>query len=77
MKEQARKLAQYEFQIFMLSNQLPLLEAGYDMLLEKPICPTKEELLTLRELGVGYGQGFFFTKPVAPFPTDDAVRPQL
>ena len=26
---------------------LPLLEAGYDMLLEKPICPTREELLTL------------------------------
>lgn len=28
---------------------LPLLEAGYDMLLEKPICPTREELLTLLE----------------------------
>jgi predicted dehydrogenase len=27
---------------------LPLLEAGYDMLLEKPICPTKEELLQLQ-----------------------------
>lgn len=26
---------------------LPLLEAGYDVLLEKPICPTREELLTL------------------------------
>ena len=28
---------------------LPLLEAGYDMLLEKPICPTRDELLTLLE----------------------------
>jgi predicted dehydrogenase len=26
---------------------LPLLEAGYDVLLEKPICPTREELLAL------------------------------
>jgi predicted dehydrogenase len=26
---------------------LPLLEAGYDVLLEKPICPTREELLQL------------------------------
>jgi predicted dehydrogenase len=26
---------------------LPLLDAGYDVLLEKPICPTREELLTL------------------------------
>lgn len=26
---------------------LPLLEAGYDVLLEKPICPTQEELLQL------------------------------
>jgi len=26
---------------------LPLLEAGYDVLLEKPICPTKDELLAL------------------------------
>lgn len=26
---------------------LPLLEAGYDVLLEKPICPTREELLEL------------------------------
>jgi predicted dehydrogenase len=26
---------------------LPLLEAGYDILLEKPICPTQEELLGL------------------------------
>lgn len=28
---------------------LPLLEAGYDVLLEKPICPTREELLLLLE----------------------------
>ena len=28
---------------------LPLLDAGYDVLLEKPICPTKEELLQLLE----------------------------
>ena len=29
---------------------LPLLKAGYDVLLEKPICPTREELLTLVEV---------------------------
>lgn len=28
---------------------LPLLDAGYDVLLEKPICPTQEELLALRD----------------------------
>jgi predicted dehydrogenase len=41
---------------------LPLLEAGYDVLLEKPICPTKDELLTLlqttrrtgRQVAVGH-----------------------
>ncbi len=30
-----------------VATALPLLEAGYDVLLEKPICPTREELLTL------------------------------
>jgi len=41
---------------------LPLLEAGYDVLLEKPICPTREELLELlqtvrrtgRKLNIGH-----------------------
>lgn len=41
---------------------LPLLEAGYDVLLEKPICPTREELLELlrtvrrtgRKLAIGH-----------------------
>ncbi len=41
---------------------LPLLEAGYDMLLEKPICPNREELLELlatvrrtgRKLNIGH-----------------------
>lgn len=36
---------------------------------------TKAELETLLELGVGYGQGFLFTKPVLPFPDDAAVLP--
>jgi EAL domain-containing protein (putative c-di-GMP-specific phosphodiesterase class I) len=34
---------------------------------------TKEELRVLRELGVAYGQGFLFTKPVPPFPADSEV----
>ncbi len=41
---------------------LPLLQAGYDVLLEKPICPTREELLELlqtvrstgRKLAIGH-----------------------
>jgi EAL domain-containing protein (putative c-di-GMP-specific phosphodiesterase class I) len=37
---------------------------------------TPQELETLTELGVGYGQGFLFTEPVPPFPPDDAVRPR-
>jgi EAL domain-containing protein (putative c-di-GMP-specific phosphodiesterase class I)/GGDEF domain-containing protein len=37
---------------------------------------TPQELETIRELGVGYGQGFLFTEPVPPFPQDDAVRPR-
>lgn len=32
---------------------------------------TREELEKLRELGVRYGQGFLFTRPVEPFPDDD------
>jgi len=31
---------------------------------------TAEELRCLREIGVGYGQGFLFTVPVAPFPDE-------
>lgn len=31
---------------------------------------TREELAALRELGVRYGQGFLFTRPVEPFPED-------
>ena len=34
---------------------------------------TREELDVLKALGVGYGQGFLFSKPVAPFPDDSAV----
>ncbi len=33
---------------------------------------TRGELAKLRELGVRYGQGFLFTKPVPPFPADDS-----
>ena len=31
---------------------------------------TKNELATLREIGVEYGQGFLFTHPVPPFPNE-------
>ncbi len=34
---------------------------------------TREELDTLRELGVRYGQGFLFSLPVEPFPTDEGL----
>jgi EAL domain-containing protein (putative c-di-GMP-specific phosphodiesterase class I)/GGDEF domain-containing protein len=37
---------------------------------------TAEELRTLKELGVGYGQGFLFSQPVPPFPADKAVKPR-
>ncbi|MDO8963677.1 MAG: GGDEF domain-containing phosphodiesterase [Coriobacteriia bacterium] len=37
---------------------------------------TAEELAKLLELGVGYGQGFLFTRPVAPFPRDEDVTPR-
>ena len=33
-----------------------------------------EQLAVLKELGVEYGQGFFFSEPVEPFPDDAAVR---
>jgi EAL domain-containing protein (putative c-di-GMP-specific phosphodiesterase class I)/GGDEF domain-containing protein len=36
---------------------------------------TFEELSTLRGLGVGYGQGFLFSRPVQPFPADEEVTP--
>jgi EAL domain-containing protein (putative c-di-GMP-specific phosphodiesterase class I) len=36
---------------------------------------TKEELDTLIGIGVPYGQGFYFTKPVLPFPADADVTP--
>jgi EAL domain-containing protein (putative c-di-GMP-specific phosphodiesterase class I)/GGDEF domain-containing protein len=36
---------------------------------------TREELETLKEIGVTYGQGFYFTKPVLPFPADADVVP--
>ncbi|MRS12064.1 MAG: GGDEF domain-containing protein [Actinobacteria bacterium] len=35
---------------------------------------TMAELATLRELGVEFGQGFLFTKPVEPYPADEDVR---
>lgn len=35
---------------------------------------TAEQLAALEALGVIYGQGFYFTVPVAPFPTDEEVR---
>lgn len=38
---------------------------------------TREEFYTLRDLGVGYGQGFLFTKPVQPFPEDGEVTPEV
>ncbi len=34
---------------------------------------TREELDRLRELGVSYGQGFLFSLPVAPFPSDESL----
>ncbi|MDZ4655739.1 MAG: GGDEF domain-containing phosphodiesterase [Coriobacteriia bacterium] len=35
---------------------------------------TAEQLATLEALGVIYGQGFYFTVPVVPFPADEDVR---
>jgi len=35
---------------------------------------TAEQLAKLQELGVIYGQGFLFTRPVPPFPADEDVR---
>ncbi|MBN2405700.1 MAG: EAL domain-containing protein, partial [Coriobacteriia bacterium] len=34
---------------------------------------TAEQLAMLESLGVVYGQGFYFTEPVAPFPDDADV----
>jgi EAL domain-containing protein (putative c-di-GMP-specific phosphodiesterase class I) len=36
---------------------------------------TVGELDALRGLGVGYGQGYLFTRPVEPFPADKDVTP--
>ncbi|MGB4441792.1 MAG: bifunctional diguanylate cyclase/phosphodiesterase [Coriobacteriia bacterium] len=36
-----------------------------------------EQLATLRELGVEYGQGFLFCEPQVPYPADEDVRPTL
>ncbi len=38
---------------------------------------TEEELKVLRELGVAYGQGFLFSKPVPPFPADADVTSKV
>lgn len=35
---------------------------------------TAEQLAELQRLGVIYGQGFYFTKPVPPFPADEDVK---
>ncbi|MDP2183546.1 MAG: bifunctional diguanylate cyclase/phosphodiesterase [Actinomycetota bacterium] len=35
---------------------------------------TVEELKTLREMGVQYGQGFLFSLPVDPFPSDESFE---
>lgn len=37
---------------------------------------TMGELEALRKLGVTYGQGFLFSLPVLPFPTDEECRPK-
>ena len=36
-----------------------------------------EQLDTLRELGVEYGQGFLFCEPIEPYPADADVTPKL
>lgn len=36
-----------------------------------------EQLETLRNLGVEYGQGFLFCEPVPPYPADEDVTPKL
>lgn len=36
---------------------------------------SREELAALQELGVGYGQGFLFCKPLPPFPADPVFTP--
>lgn len=36
-----------------------------------------EQLETLRNLGVEYGQGFLFCEPVLPYPADEDVTPKL
>lgn len=37
----------------------------------------REELEVVRELGVEFGQGFLFCKPMTPFPSDAEVRPEV
>ena len=36
-----------------------------------------EQLVTLRDLGVEYGQGFLFCEPSEPYPADADVTPKL
>lgn len=36
-----------------------------------------EQLMTLRKLGVEYGQGFLFCQPCEPYPEDSTVTPKL
>ena len=36
-----------------------------------------EQLDTLRDLGVEYGQGFLFCEPTEPYPADADVTPKL
>jgi EAL domain-containing protein (putative c-di-GMP-specific phosphodiesterase class I) len=38
---------------------------------------SEAQLETLRQLGVEFGQGFFFCEPVEPFPTDGDVTPKI
>lgn len=56
---------------------LPLLEAGYDMLLEKPIAPTAEEVLQLRDAARRHGSRVMICHVLRYAPFYAAVRQRV
>ncbi|MGQ9732149.1 MAG: Gfo/Idh/MocA family protein [Candidatus Zipacnadales bacterium] len=56
---------------------LPLLEAGYHILLEKPICPTREELLALLDATRRTGRRVFICHVLRYAPFYVAIRERI
>ena len=64
------------YAVLVLVQQVLMYFADFGVapsLIQQPDDPTREELATLKDLGVPYGQGFLFSLPVPPYPPDPRV----